>query len=101
MHYYSHNISKTLQEQTFVSVTGNFLTIALIAGSKALSDKNPGLAFASEHAWLKTINILIPVALIWACAGVMARVSIHKSSTQDPVPQQHCFLRHETSHHAD
>ena len=51
-----YNISKTFKEQTFVSVTGNFLTIALIAGSKDLSDKNPGLAFASEHAWIKTIK---------------------------------------------
>ena len=62
-----YNISKTFKEQTFVSVTGNFLTIALIAGSKDLSDKNPGLAFASEHAWIKTINNFIPVAFIWGC----------------------------------
>ena len=33
-----------------MSVTGNFFTIALMAGSKALSVKNPGLDLESEHA---------------------------------------------------
>jgi len=33
-----------------VSVTGNFFTIALMAGSRALSVKNPGLDLESEHA---------------------------------------------------
>jgi len=35
---------------TFGSVTGNFFTIALMAGSSALSVKNPGLDLESEHA---------------------------------------------------
>ena len=42
---------------TFVSVTGNFLTIALMAGSKALSVKNPGLDLASEHACKQEISV--------------------------------------------
>lgn len=33
-----------------MSVTGNFFTIALMAGSRALSVKNPGLDLESEHA---------------------------------------------------
>ena len=39
-----------MEKCTLVSVTGNFLTMALIAGSSALSVKKPGLDFESEHA---------------------------------------------------
>lgn len=39
-----------MEKCTLVSVTGNFLTMALIAGSRALSVKKPGLDFESEHA---------------------------------------------------
>lgn len=51
-----HLISNIVDSQfcfpkiTFGSVTGNFFTIALIAGSSALSVKNPGLDLESEHA---------------------------------------------------
>lgn len=37
-------------QHTLVSVTGNFFTIALMAGSSALSVRNPGLDLESEHA---------------------------------------------------
>ena len=37
-------------QHTLVSVTGNFFTIALMAGSNALSVRNPGLDLESEHA---------------------------------------------------
>ena len=39
-----------MERCTLVSVTGNFFTMALIAGSSALSVKKPGLDFESEHA---------------------------------------------------
>ena len=64
-----------------MSVTGNFFTIALMAGSRALSVKNPGLDLESEHA-CKQRNCIRNISITEAMSLVIIYHVVFKQNGQ-------------------